>query len=142
MKECCANVVVEMQAQVEQGNWLKLFLAASPFILMLPDLIPAGSAREAAEAVAEKMATMAADKVLGNVNTGAKKPDFVDAIQAVDKIILGTLSQLASSHMVRHIGTKDGNVWQRVGEVYSPTQPGAGSGTGTGDSWFPWNWFN
>ena len=145
MKECCANVVVEMQNQVELGKWLKLMLAASPFVLLLPDFTPPGSAKNAASAVVEKMAIMTAEKALGNINSGVKKPDFVDAIQAVDKIILGTLSQLAAAHMVRHIGTRDGNVWTQLAQAYSPTQPGAGSGNGSDSgestSWFPWNWF-
>jgi hypothetical protein len=144
MKQCCADVVVEMQADVEAGKWLKLFLAATPFILLLPDLIPAGSAGEAAQAVAEKMATMAADQVLGNINKGMAKPDFVTAIQAVDVIILGNLSGYAASHMVRHIGTKDGNVWSRLAEAYSPTQKRGNNGNGevnSGEGWFPWSWF-
>jgi hypothetical protein len=142
MKECCANVVVEMQTQVELGKWLKLFLAASPFLLIIPDLTPPGTAKEAAGAVIEKMAIMTTEKVLSNIDQGVKKPDFADAIQAVDKIILGTLSQLAASHMVRHVGTKEGNVWTKLAQAYSPTQARAGGGnTDESGSWFPWNWF-
>ena len=56
MKSCCSDLTVKMQEQVELGKWLKLFIAASPFVLLLPDLTPGGSAREVAGSIAEKMA--------------------------------------------------------------------------------------
>jgi len=142
MKQCCADLTVKMQEQVELGKWLKLFIAASPFVLMLPDLTPGGSAREVANSIAEKMAVMKAEQVLKNINKGMTKPDFADAIVAVDKIILGTLSQMAAGHIPRHIGTGDSNVWQKLAEAYSPqTRPGGGGGQAGGGSWFPWSWF-
>lgn len=143
MKECCADVTVEMQETVEAGKFLKLFLAASPFILLLPDLVPGGSAREVAGAVAEKVAILTAEKALTNINKGMAKPDFVNAIQAVDIIVLGTLSGYAAKHMLKHHGTKDANVWQKLAEAYSPTVQRGGNGDSApkGESWFPWSWF-
>jgi hypothetical protein len=140
MKQCCADKLVEMQEYAELKTVLQFLLAASPFILLLPDLAPARSAKEAAGAVAEKMAVMAAEKALGNINTGVAKPDFVTAIQAVEIIVLGQLSGMAAQHMIRHNGTKDGNVWQKLAESYSPTAQ-RGGGVTNSDSWFPWSWF-
>lgn len=142
MKQCCADVAVRMQEQVELGNWLKLFLAASPFVLMVPDFVPGGSAREVAESIAEKLATTAGEQILKNIDKGTKKPDFVDAIQAVDTIILGTLSQIAASHIPRHVGSSNGAVWQKLAEAYSPTlQRGGAPAAAPSGSWFPWSWF-
>lgn len=141
MKSCCSDLTVRMQEQVELGNWLRLFLAASPFVLLLPDLTPGGSAREVAASIAEKMAVMTAEKALKNVESGIRKPDFADAVMAADQIILGTLSQMAASHIPRHIGSSDSAVWQKLAQSYSPTlkkepvQP-----TKPAESWFPWLW--
>lgn len=143
MKSCCADLTVRMQEQVELGKWLKLLLAASPFVLLLPDLTPGGTAREVAGSIAEKMAVMTGEKALKNIQAGMKKPDFADAINSVDHIILGTLSQMAAGHIPRHIGTSDGIVWQKLAESYSPTmrqQPGGGTAKPS-ESWFPWSWF-
>ncbi len=142
MKECCSDLTVKMQEQVELGKWLKLFIAASPFVLMLPDLTPGGSAREVAHSIAEKMAVMKADQILKNIDQGIKKPDFADAIVAVDKIILGTLMQMAAAHIPRHIGTSDSSVWQKLAEAYNPTNQPNGNGKKPAESgWFPWSWF-
>lgn len=133
MKSCCADKVKEMQDVVVLGKWLTLFLAASPFILMLPDLLLPGNSEEAAQAAAEKITGMAADKALDNVTKGMAKPDFVDAIQAVDKIVLGKLNSIAGIHMLRHQGT-DRAVWDKMRLAYDPTQQTSGSGGG----WFSW----
>jgi hypothetical protein len=141
MQSCCSDLLIDMQAQVEQGNWLKLFLAASPFILLLPDMIPARSAQEAAGMVAEKVAIMTADKALANISKGIAKPDFVTAIQAVDIITLGTLSAPAFSHSLRHGGSKVQYVWQKLAEAYSPKPRKGGGSAPAEEGWSPWSWF-
>ena len=129
MKSCCIEVTKEMEDVVVLGKWLTLFLAASPVILMLPDFIPPA---DAAQALAEKMATMAANKALSNINKGMATPGFADAIQAVDKIILGKLNGLAGIHMLRHSGTEQ-VIWDKLRIAYDPTQQNNNSG-----GWFSW----
>lgn len=141
MKSCCSDLTVKMQEQVELGKWLKLLIAASPFVLLLPDLTPGGSAREVAASIAEKMAVMTGEKALKNIQSGIAKPDFADAINSVDQIILGTLSQMAAGHIPRHVGTSEGVVWQKLAQSYSPTlnkKPAAKPEPS--ESWFPWLW--
>lgn len=134
MKSCCSEKAKEMQDVVVLGKWLTLFLAASPFVLLIPDFAPPGNAGEAAKALAEKMAVMTAEKALSNVNSGMAKPDFANAIQAVDKIVLGKLNGIAGVHMLRHQGTERA-VWDKLRLAYDPTQQNGSSG---GGGWFSW----
>ncbi|HMS09563.1 MAG TPA: hypothetical protein PKE66_08775 [Pyrinomonadaceae bacterium] len=110
-----------MQAVGELGTALQVFLAASPFILILPDLLPPGSASEAVETLAEKLAVMAGEKVVANVTNSASLPDFADAVRAVNAIALGRMHQLAQIHSLRHAqGITEGQLWKSLREIYDP----------------------
>ncbi len=121
LPSCCRKTVADMQAVGELGTALQVFLAASPFILILPDLLPPGSASEAVETLAEKLAVMAGEKVVANVTNSASLPDFADAVRAVNAIALGRMHQLAQIHSLRHAqGITEGQLWKSLREIYDP----------------------
>lgn len=139
MERCCAEKIVEMQGDVQAGKWLKLLLAASPFILIIPDLDPSTDLGGARDAVIEKIVNLAADKALGNVNKTAALPDFADACRAADCATVNSLAQRASEHMVRHFGSKEFHVWQRMAEAYTNAVRDGNCAVPAG-GWLPWNW--
>ena len=121
LPSCCRTTLTNMQAIGELGAALQVFLAASPFILILPDLLPPSSAKEAAETLAEKLAVMAGEKVVKNVTNTASLPDFADAIKAVNAIAVGRMHQLAQIHSLRHApGITEGQLWKSLREIYDP----------------------
>lgn len=137
LPQCCRRVVTEMQAIGELGMTLKLFLAASPFVLILPDLLPPGSAAEAAETLGEKLIQMAGEKVVTNVTNTAALPDFADAVRAAHAISLNRMHQLAQIHSLRHGGgATEGRLWTALQGIYSPD----GKIRQGGSSW-DWNPF-
>lgn len=145
MDKCCADTLIKMQEEVRAGDWLKMFLFASPFLMIIPDLIPPRSAKEAAEVVLEKMAVMTADKALSNIQKGKSKPDFVDAIRAVDVMVCNNLQRIAGQHgLFSHRGTRDGQVWINLAAAYNKkVVEGARGGNGQKEeesSWLPWLW--
>lgn len=121
MKSCCASAFEDIQAVGELGEALSLFMAASPFILILPDVLPPGSAKEAAATLAEKVSVMAADKVLSNVTKGTKLPDFADSVRNLKELTIGRMHQFAMIHSLRHPKFSDeGQIWTLILETYDP----------------------
>ncbi len=121
MRSCCAKAFEDIQAVGELGEALSLFMAASPFILILPDVLPPNSAKEAAATLSEKVSVMAADKVLGNVTKGTKLPDFADSVRNLKELTVRRMHQLATIHAIRHPKFSDeGKVWTLILETYDP----------------------
>ncbi len=121
LKGCCRTVVKNMVATGGLGSALQVFLAASPFVLILPDLLLPGSASEAAETLAEKLVGMTGEKAVTNVTKTSSLPDFADSVRAVNAITLNTLHVMAHSHSLVHAaGNIDGQLWAEFKKVYSP----------------------
>ena len=121
LPSCCRTTLTNMQAVGELGTALQVFIAASPFILILPDLLPPSSAKEAGETLGEKLVQMAGEKVVINVTKTAALPDFADAVKAVNAIALGRMHQLAQIHSLRHApGITEGQLWKSLREIYDP----------------------
>ena len=119
LKSCCRRALDQMQGVAELGVALKVFLAASPFILILPDLLPPGSAKEAAETLSEKLVQMSGEKVLSNVVDTSALPDFVDSVRNVNEIALNRMDHFAKIHSLRHVGTDtEGQLWAKLREIY------------------------
>ena len=118
---CCRRTLADMQAIGELGAALSFFLAASPFVLILPDLLLPGSAKEAVETLTEKVSVMAGEKVVKNVTNTASLPDFADAVRAVNQITIMRKHQFAQMHSLRHArGVTEGQLWQSLSEIYDP----------------------
>lgn len=118
---CCRTTLTNMQAIGELGTALQVFLAASPFILILPDLILPGSSKEAVETLSEKLVQMTGEKILDNVTHKSSLPDFADSIKAVNAITLGRMHHLAQIHSLRHAsGVTEGQLWKKLREIYDP----------------------
>ena len=138
LKRCCQNKVIEMQGLAELGQALQVFIAASPFILILPDVLMPGSSREAVDTLAEKLTHMAGDKVVKKVTGSSALPDFADAVRAVNAITLNRLHDLAFIHSLRHRGNSqtEAKLWKQFEAIYN--KDGAiRSGSGAGWDWNP-----
>ncbi len=121
LPQCCRMTVTQMQGIGELGSALKLFLAASPFVLILPDLLPPGSAAEAAETLGEKLIVMAGETVVTNVTKTGALPDFSDAVMAAHDIALNRMHQMAKIHALRHkTFATEGRLWAAFDQIYSP----------------------
>lgn len=121
LPQCCRKKVTDMQAVGELGTALQLFLAASPFILILPDLLPPGSAREAAETLGEKLIQMAGETVVTNITKTATLPDFADSVRAAHAISLNLMHQIACAHSLTHGSfATEGRLWTALQAIYSP----------------------
>lgn len=121
LASCCRRVIGEMQAVGELGTALRVFLAASPFVLILPDLLMPTSSKEAVETLTEKLVTMAAEKVVENVTNVSQLPDFADAVRDVSEVAVGRMHMLAKIHSLRHApGITEGQLWQKLREIYDP----------------------
>ena len=120
LKGCCRIAISNMINQAALGSALQVFLAASPFILILPDLIPPGSASEAAEIIAEKLVQMPGEKVVENVTKTASLPDFADAVRAVNEISLNYLHIKSFTHSNSHArGITEGRLWEEFKRIYN-----------------------
>ena len=130
MKHCCKTTLENMQGVAELAGALKVFLAASPFILILPDLILPGSSREAIETLGEKVITLSADKVLSNVTKSSALPDFADSVRNVHEIALNKMHQFAQIHSLRHVGGTEGQIWRKFQNIYDENGAIRSSGGG------------
>ncbi len=139
MNGCCVRAVEDMQGCAELGVALKVFLAASPFVLILPDILPPASAKEAVETLGEKMVQMAGEKVLSNVVDTSALPDFADSVRNVNEIALGRMHMIAQIHSLRHAGGNiEGQLWGRLREIYDPKgeiRSGSGGGWDLNPFW-------
>ena len=116
---CCARALDQMMGCAELGTALKVFIAASPFILILPDMLPPNSAKEAAETLTEKAVQMSGEKVLSNVVDTSKLPDFADSVRNVNEIALNRMHMFAQIHSLRHAGgNTEGKLWAKLQEIY------------------------
>ncbi len=121
LKGCCKQAVLNMQNCGELGTALQVFLAASPFVLILPDLLMPGSSTEAIETLSEKIVQMTGEKVVTNVTKTSNLPDFADAVLAVNAITLNTMHLIAHSHSLCHApGVTEGQLWVELKEIYNP----------------------
>ncbi len=120
LNNCCRRALEQMQGVAELGVALKVFLAASPFILILPDLLPPASSKEAIETLGEKVVQMSGEKVLSNVVDTSALPDFADSVRNVNDIALNRMHHFAQIHSLRHAGgNTEGKLWAKLREIYS-----------------------
>lgn len=139
MKQCCAEKIVEMQEYVQVSKWLKLLLAASPFILIIPNLDPTMNLSAAREFALEEICKIAAEKARGTLMQKVKLPDFADACKSADCLTVNYLSSMALQHSNRHLMQPEGYLWQQMAQSYAQAvQKGQCSEPVNG--WMPWNW--
>lgn len=137
MKSCCVSTLETMQELKELQAWLKLFLKASPYVVLIPE-IGSGVLNEG---IRETVKGQIMDTLIENLvdkATGASDlPDVKQAIASVDKIVLGKLQGLAQIHYLRHNGSSsEMRFWGGFVNLYDPAkQPVSDNG-----SW--WNPFD
>lgn len=140
MKKCCSEKIVEMQEDVQAGKWLKLLLAASPFILVVPNLDPTTDIDGARDFVVEEIIKISVEKAKSTVDKTVSLPDFADACQAADCFTVNSLAQKASSHAVMHsVASTEFQIWTRMARGYAEAVAGRVC-TPPASGWFPWNW--
>jgi hypothetical protein len=121
LDDCCRRALENMQGCAELGVALKVFLAASPFILILPDMLPPSSSKEAIETLGEKVVQMSGEKVLSNVVDTSALPDFADSVRNVNDIAVNRMHHFAQIHSLRHAGgNTEGKLWAKLREIYDP----------------------
>ncbi len=140
MKQCCSEKIVEMQGDVQAGKWLKLLLAASPFILVVPNLDPTTDINGARDFVIEEIIKVTVEKAKSTVNKTVSLPDFADACQAADCFAVNSLAQKAWKHAVSHpVSSPEFQIWTRMGGAYTDAVAGRVC-TPPASGWLPWNW--
>ncbi len=140
MKPCCAEKIIEMQEEIQAGKWLKLLLAASPFILIIPSLDPTTDIDGARDFIIEEIIKISVDKAKSSLGKAVTLPDFADACQAADCFTVNALAQKASSHAIRHPpGSPEFLIWMKMAESYTNAVAGGQCAAPAG-GWLPWNW--
>lgn len=112
MTDCCVEVLMEMQDVVALGKWLKLFLVASPFAMLLEN------ADSPADGAVTELGKLAVTTAIERLNNKAKLPDVGDAIKAVDPIVKIKLRDLAFIHYLRHQGDPEAPLWNKMATLY------------------------
>ena len=119
LKSCCRNALIGMIKTGEMGSALQVLLAASPFVLILPDILPPGSSKAAIETPGEKLVEMSCDEVLGNIIDTSSAPDFADSVRNASEMTLGFMHRTALIHSLTHAkGLTEGQIWEKLKEVY------------------------
>lgn len=119
IKGCCRNAISAMINTGSLGSSLQILLAASPFVLILPDVLPPGSAKEAATTLGEKLVQMSGEKVLENINKTSTLPDFADSVRNANEVALGMMHRTATLHALTHAnGITEGQIWVKLTEIY------------------------
>ncbi len=100
--------------------WFQRFVAASPFVLIIPDLDPTSGSRDLLQTGLQKSGEMAYSMASNTVYKNKTLPDFVDAVRNIGRISYGQLRDTATSHATLHI-TKDksiANFWMNMARAY------------------------
>ncbi len=129
-----------MQKDVQAGKWLKLLLAASPFILIIPNLDPTTDIDGARDFIIEEIIKLSVDKAKSTMGKAVTLPDFADACRAADCFTVNSLAQKASSHAIKHsVTSAEFQIWMKMAESYTNAVAGGNCAAPAG-GWFPWNW--
>lgn len=119
MDRCCVRALESMQDMAAFGTALRVFLAASPFALILPQMSPPSSAKAAATKLAGQVTKMSGQKVLKTVTHVSSLPDFADSVRAADAITLNLMHRRAMLHGLQHAGGNiEGKLWAKLKEIY------------------------
>lgn len=119
LKGCCRKAITAMIKTAETGTALKVLLAASPFVLILPDVLPPGSSQEAVETLGEKLVEMSGEQVLNKIVDTSSAPDFADSVRNANAVTLGLMHRTARIHSLTHAsGLTEGQIWSKLVEIY------------------------
>jgi hypothetical protein len=138
MKECCAEKIIEMQKVVQVGKWLKLLIAASPFILVAPNLDPSMNLEAGEIFIIEELNKISVEQARGTLMKKTSMPSFGEACKAADCVTVNQLAGMAQAHANRHLMSPEQHLWEKMAASYlaavangNCTQPVGG--------WFSWN---
>jgi|GEM_PF-5501576 len=112
MTDCCVQVLLQMQDVAALCNWLKLFLVASPFAMLIEN------AESPADGAATELGKLAVTTAIERLNNKAKLPDVGDAIKAADIITKNKLKDLAFMHYLKHQGDPEAPFWNKMATLY------------------------
>lgn len=120
MIDCCVEKLKYMHGIADYFWWFQRFVAASPFILIVPELDPTSSSRELLQTGIQKSGEMAYSMASGKVYKNKALPDFVDAVKNIGRISYGQLRDAAASHATLHIPREMdiANFWHNMAIAY------------------------
>jgi hypothetical protein len=122
MNDCCVEQLNEMHEVADYFWWFQRFIAASPFILLIPDMDPTVGTKDLIATTAEKASVMTFEVANSRIHKNKTLPDFADAVRALGRISAGELAQLASSHGASHAlplrDAKIKNFWMNMSAAY------------------------
>lgn len=138
MKDCCAEKIVEMQKVVQVGKWLKLLIAASPFIMVAPNLDPSMNLESGRTFIIEELSKIAVEKARGTLTKTTSLPSFADACRAADCVTVNELAGMAQVHANRHLMSAEQHLWEKMAASYL-SAVADGNCTAPVGGWFSWN---
>lgn len=138
MKQCCAEKIVEMQKYIQVGKWLKLLIAASPFIMVAPNLDPTTNLDGARDFIIEEISKIAVEKARGTLTKATSLPTFADACKAADCITVNYLAGMAQAHANRHLMNPEQFLWEKMAQSYLSAVVNGNCSQPVG-GWFSWN---
>ncbi len=138
MKQCCAEKIVEMQKVVQVGRWLKLLIAASPFIMVAPNLDPSMNLEAGRVFIIEELSKIAVEKARGTLTKATSLPDFADACKASDCVTVNQLAGMAQSHANKHLMSPEQHLWEKMAASYLAAVAAGDCAQPVG-GWFSWN---
>ena len=97
MDACCVETLQTIQNRIEASQWVRIALAASPFVLLFDGTAPP-------EAAGKMLLDMTVEKATEKL-TRAKAPEVSDAILSIDPILRNRIKQDAELHYLKHHGT-------------------------------------
>lgn len=102
MIDCCVKQLEYMHGIADYFWWFQRFLAATPFILIIPELDPTAGSKDLLQTGLQKSGEMAYSLASNKVYKNKSLPDFVDAVKAIGRISYGQLRDAAASHGTSH----------------------------------------
>lgn len=120
MNNCCVDNLKEMHDFIDDTWWYEAFILSSPFILIIPSLNPAAGNRALLKQCVQRAGTIGVNTALNNVTSTKSRPDFVDAVKAIQQMKIYKLMEMCTKHIGFHT-LKDrhiGNFWANMATAY------------------------
>ncbi len=127
MNDCCVENLKKMHDTADYFWWFQRFIAASPFILIIPDFDPTSGMEDLVQSGLQKGIELGYPMAMSVMYKNQSLPDFADAVRAIGKISYDRLRLYAQSHAVRHTPREMdiANFWTKMAIAYDKAFSGA-----------------
>lgn len=127
MNDCCVENLKKMHAKADYFWWFQRFVAASPFVLIIPDFDPTSGLEDLLQTGTQKSIEIGYGLASNAVYKNQSLPDFADAVKAIGKISYNELRRDAQAHAVRHTPKEldIANFWTKMAIAYDKAFSGA-----------------